>query len=59
MTNQKDDEWHTIPMRIRLTILANESTVHSSLLVECEPLMEALRKTASEQECLRIINEHF
>jgi hypothetical protein len=53
------NEWEKLSKNAKLSILANASTVDSSLLMECEPLVKAIKDGERKEFCLKIINENF
>jgi hypothetical protein len=51
--------WNKLGIGLKLNILAAESSVLIDFLIECKPLMAALKWGESKEKCLQIINENF
>lgn len=58
MTNTTD-AWDQLAPVTKLNILAEESTVMPSLLLENEQVVAAVKNGKSKEDCLHIINENF
>lgn len=51
--------WEQLSGADKINILSNASTVEHNLLLDCEPLIAAIKSGKSQAECLEIINANF
>ena len=52
-------DWKKLNPNMRLSILAGESTVDSSLLREDETRMAMIKRGESKENCLKYINDNY